>query len=263
MNTEQVDVIAARLARVDRPGYDPADINAGEDLLTGFAAPFGRETCTPRRPGRRRDQPRRHPHRRCTQHRPPAPGFRDPPATACTPASSDSPGLGAKLTALLTPLAAPADHQTPAPTETRLEQPDPAEPRATDARRPRRPVRPAAPRRHPTRRRRHPDHRDRHDQPSTTCSTGSARHDQRRHPMPTRELLAPRPPGRHPARRPHRAGAVLDLGRTRRIATPAQTYALIARDGGCSFPGCDHPPDGANATTSSPGSTADRPTSTT
>lgn len=32
-------------------------------------------------------------------------------------------------------------------------------------------------------------------------------------------------------------GAVLDLYRTRRIATPAQTLALLARDGGCSFPG--------------------------
>ena len=37
-----------------------------------------------------------------------------------------------------------------------------------------------------------------------------------------------------------RAGAVLTLGRSRRIATRAQTLALIARDG-CSFPGCDHP----------------------
>ena len=34
-------------------------------------------------------------------------------------------------------------------------------------------------------------------------------------------------------------GAVLDLYRTRRIASPSQTVALIARDGGCSFPGCD------------------------
>ena len=32
-------------------------------------------------------------------------------------------------------------------------------------------------------------------------------------------------------------GAVLDLYRTRRIATPTQTLALIARDGGCSLPG--------------------------
>lgn len=39
------------------------------------------------------------------------------------------------------------------------------------------------------------------------------------------------------------SGAVLDQGRTRRIATPAQTYALIARDAGCSFPRCTHPPE--------------------
>ncbi len=39
-----------------------------------------------------------------------------------------------------------------------------------------------------------------------------------------------------------RSGAVLTLGRSRRIASRAQTLALAARDGGCSFPGCDHPP---------------------
>ena len=49
----------------------------------------------------------------------------------------------------------------------------------------------------------------------------------------------------------------------RRIATLGQTIALIARDHGCSFPGCDHPPNGANATTSGPGSTAAKPTWTT
>ncbi len=37
-------------------------------------------------------------------------------------------------------------------------------------------------------------------------------------------------------------GAPLDVGRARRFATKEQTYALIARDRGCSFPGCDHPP---------------------
>ena len=37
-------------------------------------------------------------------------------------------------------------------------------------------------------------------------------------------------------------GAVLDLGRSRRIASRSQTMALIARDSGCSFPGCAHPP---------------------
>ena len=41
----------------------------------------------------------------------------------------------------------------------------------------------------------------------------------------------------------NRTGAVLTAGRTRRIATPAQTHALIARDGGCSFPGCQRPPE--------------------
>ena len=39
------------------------------------------------------------------------------------------------------------------------------------------------------------------------------------------------------------SGAVLSLGRTRRIATRSQTLALIARDGGCTFPGCDKPPE--------------------
>lgn len=39
------------------------------------------------------------------------------------------------------------------------------------------------------------------------------------------------------------SGECLSLGRTRRIASRAQTYALIARDGGCSFPGCQHPPE--------------------
>lgn len=38
-------------------------------------------------------------------------------------------------------------------------------------------------------------------------------------------------------------GAVLTLGRTRRLASRAQTLALIARDKGCSFPGCDKPPE--------------------
>jgi hypothetical protein len=36
---------------------------------------------------------------------------------------------------------------------------------------------------------------------------------------------------------------VLSLGRTKRIATRAQTLALVARDRGCSFPGCAHPPE--------------------
>ncbi len=38
-------------------------------------------------------------------------------------------------------------------------------------------------------------------------------------------------------------GAILAEGRSKRCATRAQTLALIARDKGCSFPGCDRPPD--------------------
>jgi hypothetical protein len=37
------------------------------------------------------------------------------------------------------------------------------------------------------------------------------------------------------------AGAVLDVGRECRTATPAQFAALIARDVGCAFPGCTRP----------------------
>jgi hypothetical protein len=39
----------------------------------------------------------------------------------------------------------------------------------------------------------------------------------------------------------NRHGVPLALGRTRRLASPGQTMALIARDAGCSFPGCSHP----------------------
>jgi len=37
-------------------------------------------------------------------------------------------------------------------------------------------------------------------------------------------------------------GQVLDVGRTRRLATGALRRALIARDEGCAFPSCDRPP---------------------
>lgn len=39
------------------------------------------------------------------------------------------------------------------------------------------------------------------------------------------------------------SGAVLSAGRTSRLATPQLTQMLYARDGGCSFPGCDAPPE--------------------
>ena len=38
------------------------------------------------------------------------------------------------------------------------------------------------------------------------------------------------------------AGQVLDVGRQRRLITGALRRALVLRDGGCAFPGCDRPP---------------------
>ncbi|HQD95973.1 MAG TPA: DUF222 domain-containing protein [Propionicimonas sp.] len=40
---------------------------------------------------------------------------------------------------------------------------------------------------------------------------------------------------------------VLDVGRSRRLVTPAMRAALIARDGGCVFPGCTAPPSACEA----------------
>jgi hypothetical protein len=42
-------------------------------------------------------------------------------------------------------------------------------------------------------------------------------------------------------------GALLDLGRSQRLATPAQKTALLARDGGCVIPGCVVPGDACDA----------------
>jgi hypothetical protein len=35
---------------------------------------------------------------------------------------------------------------------------------------------------------------------------------------------------------------ILDYGTTTRLASDAQYYAMVARDGGCRWPGCDRPP---------------------
>ncbi len=42
-------------------------------------------------------------------------------------------------------------------------------------------------------------------------------------------------------------GLPLDLGRSVRLATPAQRRALAIRDGGCVFPGCGNPPSWCDA----------------
>jgi hypothetical protein len=38
-------------------------------------------------------------------------------------------------------------------------------------------------------------------------------------------------------------GGILNYGSSQRLASPKQTLALIARDQGCSFPGCTSPPE--------------------
>jgi hypothetical protein len=43
------------------------------------------------------------------------------------------------------------------------------------------------------------------------------------------------------------SSAPLDVGRTHRLATPAQRRALAARDGGCVIPGCACPHEGTDA----------------
>ncbi|MCW6009645.1 HNH endonuclease, partial [Micromonospora sp. CPCC 205371] len=37
-------------------------------------------------------------------------------------------------------------------------------------------------------------------------------------------------------------GQILDVGQQRRLFTGPLRRALVARDGGCAFPGCDRPP---------------------
>ena len=42
-------------------------------------------------------------------------------------------------------------------------------------------------------------------------------------------------------------GQPLDAGRTRRTSSPAMRRAIVERDGGCIFPGCDRPPEWCDA----------------
>jgi hypothetical protein len=58
-------------------------------------------------------------------------------------------------------------------------------------------------------------------------------------------------------------GAVLDLGRTQRLASARQKTTLLARDGGCVAPGCAVPGDACDAHHVIPWTTAAPRTSTT
>ena len=264
---EQVSIIERALAKVDRPGFDPADLDAGERLLTGHAAEFGPKDL------------RGWPSRWWTRSTPTAPcpgrtatvtagsSTSGRPTTAATPGSSGSPGAcGVKLQALLGPLAKPRVTTAvglgrAAGRDSRIRGTTGSgcttrwKTCATGC---------SAPRQPGPRRRRHPGHRDHHHRHRRPARQHRLRHRHRRHPDPHRHRARLADQADIYTAFLNAAGEVLRLGRSRRIATRSQTIALIARDGGCSFPGCDTASrNGPNATTSCPGSTAAPPTWTT
>jgi Domain of unknown function (DUF222)/HNH endonuclease len=244
---EQVSIIERALSRVDRPGFNPADIAAGEELLARFAHQFGPKNL--RRlaeqvvdhidpdgslPNEKLNADRRFFHLRQTKDGAYAGEFRL--TGEC----------GVKLQALLGPLAKPRVTTTVGPDGQPIEQPDP----------------------------RHHGQRM-HDALEDVCDrllrADAAIPDAGGTPatviitIDLDDLLAHTGYGvasdgtlistdtvRQLADQAdiytaflNTQGEVLRLGRTRRIASRSQTIALIARDFGCSFPGCDAPPEWA------------------
>ena len=243
---EQVHIVVQALAKVDRLGFDRGDIDAGERLLTAFAATFGAKDLKRLAdqtvddinpdgtlPDDQLSQDRRHVSLRRGRDGMYVGEFR---LTAST---------GAKLSALLGPLAVPRIDSMGGPEESTR--------REVDAR---------------TYGQRMHDALDEVCQrvlqagdvvgmggtPATviitvaledlvqrlgygTTSDGAL--------IPAREVLKLAHEADIVPAVMSRGGAVLELGRTRRIASNAQTHALIARDHGCSFPGCGRPPEWA------------------
>ena len=242
---EQVDICLRALAGVDHRGFDPADLDAADGLLAGFAATFApaelREVAARvvdridpdgTLPPEQLNTDRRHLALRTTRD-------------GMWPVEGRLTGaVGAKLRAVLSPLAAPRPQTVVLEDGREVSEPDP----------------------------RHHGQRmhdaleevcDRLLRSGTLPDTGGT--PDHRHPHhPRGRPRRPSPVGRHQRRhrplRRHRGrtladeaevwptvvdsrGVVLRMGRTRRLATPGQTVALIARDGGCSFPGCQRPPE--------------------
>jgi hypothetical protein len=241
---EQVDVLLRGLATVDRVGYDPADVERGEAQLTELATVLGPQdlrVCTARfvdhldpdgsRPADQLVADRRH---------------------VSLVARRDggwsgelhlTGSLGAKLSALLTPLARPRTGV------------------AADS--DGRPVEEVDSRTHGQRLHdaledvcdrvlRSGDLPESGGVPATVVVTidEESLRDRTGHATTSDGLLLSVPQLLELADQAevipvvlNRSGAVLTLGRTRRIASRAQTLALVARDSGCSFPGCHHPPE--------------------
>jgi hypothetical protein len=243
VSPEQVAIIERALARVDHRGFDPADLDAGEELLTRHSQTFGPKELRllaeqvvdhidpdGTRPQEELNADRRHLHLRQTKDGAWAGEFR---LTG---------ELGSKLSSLLGPLATPR-------TEPALTG-NPAV--ATDTR----------------------THGQRmHDALEDVCDrllrSDATLPDAGGTPatviitVDLEDLLAKTGHAvasdgtlirtETAARLADQAdiyiavvtnkGVPLNLGRMRRIATLGQTAALIARDKGCSFPGCHTPPE--------------------
>ena len=243
ISTDAVGIIDRALAKVDRPGFDPAAVEAGEELLTRFAHQFGPKDLKRLAdqvvddidpdgslPNEELNRDRRFFHLRPTKDGAYAGEFR---LTA---------EAGAKLTALLGPLAKPRVNTAVGPDGQLIEQPDP----------------------------RHHGQRM-HDALADVCDrllrAENTVPDSGGTPatviitIDLDDLLAKTGYGVASDGTLIRTesvigladqaelyftflnahGVPLRLGRTRRIATRGQTIALMARDVGCSFPGCDAP----------------------
>lgn len=244
VNAEQVDVVLRGLARVDVRGFDPAEIARGEVLLAGYAQVFGPrdlKVCVDRfvdtlNPDGSCPDEELQAGRRFLELRPQRDGswrgeFRLTGAA------------GAKLAAALGPLAKPRVSTVTTADGRRVEELDP---------------RPYVQRMHDALEEvcdrilragsipewggtpatvvvtiSYTDLVDRTG--SGTTSSGG--------PLSTEAVLDLADQAEIIPAVLNDAGAVLSLGRRRRIASRDQTLALVARDGGCSFPGCDRPPE--------------------
>jgi hypothetical protein len=240
---DQVHLIQRALASVDRPGFDPADIAAGEMLLTRFAASFGpkelsqlaEKTVDAIDPDGtvakdRLNADRRHFTIRQTRDGAYVGEFR---LTGC---------LGAKLTAILSPLAKPRlDTHTAADGSRSIFAAD---------------ERSHGQRMHDAleevcdRMLRSDTLPDSGGTPATVIVTITLEDLLDRSGfgvtsdgtlLPTQQILRLANQADILPTVLSKTGNVLDQGRARRVATTNQTLALIARDRGCSFPGCTHP----------------------